>query len=234
MGKKKILILVEGHTELGFVKRILVDYFKPIADIIPTMNTTKFVKSGPDFKGGVTNYSRVRKEILRLLGDYSATLVTTMFDYYGLPDDFPQFNAQTVDCYQRVEFLEQAIQTDIGDDRFIPYLQLHEFEALLFSEPQAIDRIMVGALATSRLQTVRDGFQSPEEINNDPTTCPSQRIIGEYPEYEKILHGQMISATIGMSTMLGQCNHFSRWINRMTDICNPPLAATPSNGRLWE
>ncbi len=196
------------------------------------MNTTKFVKSGPSFKGGVTNYSRVRREILRLLQDSSATIVTTMFDYYGLPDDFPRFNEQTGNCYQKVEFLEQAIQADINDDRFIPYLQLHEFEALLFSEPQAIDRIMVGALTSSRLQAVRNGFQSPEEINNDPTTCPSQRIVGEYPEYEKVLHGQMISATIGMDTMLSQCSHFSQWINKIMSVCNPPNSINPSNGRL--
>jgi hypothetical protein len=232
MGRKKILILVEGHTELGFVKRVLADYFKPIADIIPRINTTKFVKSGPDFKGGVTNYSRMRREILRLLQDSSATIVTTMFDYYGLPKDFPRFNEQAGNCFEKVEFLEQAIQADISNDRFIPYLQLHEFEALLFSEPQAIDRIMVGTLTSSRLQTVRSAFQSPEEINNSPATCPSQRIIGEYPEYEKIFHGQMIFETIGMSTMLRQCNHFSRWIEKITDICTPQNAVNLSNGRL--
>lgn len=226
---KKILILVEGQTESGFVKRILMDYFRPVADIVPTINTTKFVKSGPDFKGGVTNYSRVRREVLRLLQDSSASLVTTMFDFYGLPDDFPRFTEQSGDCYQRVSFLEQVMQTDIGDERFIPYLQLHEFEALLFSEPQAIDRIMTGPLVSSRLQTVRDGFQSPEAINNSATTCPSQRIISEYPEYEKVLHGQMISATIGMDTMLSQCNHFAEWIMKLKSLCSPPSISVPSN-----
>lgn len=230
MDKKKILILVEGHTELGFVKHVLVNYFSSIADIIPVINMTKLVKSGPNFRGGVTSYSRTKREIFRLLQDSNATIVTTMFDYYGLPGDFPRFNKKAGDCYKKVEFLEQAIQTDISDERFIPYLQLHEFEALLFSDPKVIDNIMVGALIQpSKLQVVRSAFRSPEEINNNPATCPSQRIIKEYPEYEKVFHGQIISETIGIDIMLSQCNHFSQWIKEMTNICNPSKTVNISN-----
>lgn len=219
---KKILILVEGQTEAGFAKRVLDVHFRGIATVIPTINTTKYVKSGPNFKGGVTHYDRVRKEILKLLQDSSATVVTMMFDYYGLPSDFPHFNEQTGNCYQMVEFLERAIENEIQDVRFVPYLQLHEFESLLFSEPRAIDNIMVGALLQSNLEIVRAAFASPEEINNNPATCPSRRILKEYPGYEKVLHGQMISETIGVETILAQCIHFSKWIDRIKNICNPP------------
>lgn len=231
MPEKKVLILVEGQTELGFTKRILASYFKGIAQIIPTMNTTKFVKSGPDFKGGITSYERVRKEIFKLLQDTSATIVTTMFDYYGLPSDFPRFDDQGGSCYERVEFLEKALNEDINDPRFFSYLQLHEFEALLFSAPQVIDGIMLGRPAKSNLQLARAAFHSPEEINNGPTTSPSHRIVAEYPEYEKVLHGQMISENIGIEALLGQCPHFSQWIERIRRSCiSQPRIQSQANG----
>lgn len=216
MDTKKVLILVEGHTELGFVKRVLSGYMGKSIQLIPTIHTTKIVKSGHDFKGGVTTYHRIEKEVLNLLADSSAALVTTMFDYYGLPHDFPGFSSKTGDCHNQVRQLEKAFADKVANDKFMPYIQLHEFEALLFSAPEVIDVIMSGKqLTNSNLKKIRAAYNTPEDINDSPITAPSKRIEGEYSDYQKTLHGQTISEEIGITKILEECKHFSEWIQKI-------------------
>src|SRR5262245_35382193 len=88
---KRALILVEGQTEERFVKDTLAPHLAAFdLYITPTLLTTKVVKSGPNFKGGVTSFAKFEGDLRRLLGGAGqGTLVTTMLDYYRLPDDFP-------------------------------------------------------------------------------------------------------------------------------------------------
>ncbi|MCP4022163.1 MAG: DUF4276 family protein [Desulfobacteraceae bacterium] len=55
---KKVLVLVEGPTEEAFVRHILQNHLMDYkVMIIPTIVTTKRVKSGPNFKGGIVSYT---------------------------------------------------------------------------------------------------------------------------------------------------------------------------------
>lgn len=219
MDVKKILILVEGQTELGFIKHVLSAHMGENVQLIPTILNTKFVKSGANFKGGVSTYFKIKKDLMKLLNDSSASAVTTMFDYYGLPHDFPGFLNKTGDCHQRVKQLEKAFADKVMNNKFIPYIQLHEFEALLFSAPEVIDIIMSGKqLTNSNLNKIRTAYNTPEEINDDPTTAPSKRIEIEYSDYQKILHGQTISEEIGITKILQECKHFSEWIENIKNV----------------
>lgn len=214
---KKVLILVEGQTEETFIKRILAPY---LADknihLIPTILVTKEVKDGANFKGGMTKYEIVRGDILRLLGDSSASNVTTMFDYYGLRDDFPGFGSRTGDCYSKVKKIEDALLSDIDNDKFIPYIQLHEFEALLFSSPETITEVL-GATTEqkARVMKIKEEIDNPEEINERPDTCPSKRILDIFPEYTKVLYGSLISGAIGIEQLKRECRHFNSWIEQL-------------------
>jgi len=84
-----------------------------------------------------------------------------------------------------VEFLEEAFAEDIADRRFVPYIQLHEFEAYLFSDPTWFkyfydhheDRI-------SALKAIADGYATPELIDDGKHSAPSKRIIAVLPDYE--------------------------------------------------
>lgn len=211
---KKVLILVEGQTEETFVKRILAPYLvdKDI-HLIPRILVTKEVKDGPNFKGGMPKYEAVKGDILRLLGDSSASAVTTMFDYYGLKNDFPGFVSRSGDCYNKVKQIEEALLADINDDKFIPYIQLHEFEALLFSSPEAITDVL-GASAEQKLKIkqIKEEINNPEEINERPNTCPSKRILDIFPEYTKVLYGSLISGAIGVGQLKKECKHFNSWV----------------------
>ena len=210
----KVLILVEGQTEETFVREVLAPHLAgrgvyPIARLA----TTKRVKSGSDFKGGIVSYGKFRNDIIRLLGDTSAALVTTMVDFYGLPMDFPgRRSMPTSSCYDQVAYLEQEIHTDIGHPRFLPYLSLHEFEAMLFVGPAKIDGAFPGTNRRAELVAIKEQFRSPEEIDDDPRTAPSKRIEAIFPGYQKPLHGPLIILEIGIEQIRAECPHFGNWL----------------------
>ncbi|MFH0989968.1 MAG: DUF4276 family protein [bacterium] len=217
---RKILILVEGQTEEMFVKKVLntdLEQFDRYA--VPIIIATKKVKRGNQFRGGVPHYDRVKLQIQRLLNDTSAALVTTFIDYYALPDSFPgKSSLQGTTPTARVQYLEQAIQTDINNSKFTPYYSLHEFEALLFSVPEEIAQSLTSPSHSLALQRIRQGFPSPEDINDNPHTCPSARIRGLFPTYQKPLHGSLISQRIGIYRIRSACTHFHEWLLRLEAV----------------
>src|SRR5882672_8362595 len=128
---KWALILVEGQTEERFVKQVLGPHLAQSEFYLtPTLLTTKVVKNGPNFKGGVTSFEKFKADLLRLFGGAGASgLVTTMLDCYRLPNDFPGMNSRPrpVDPVARVMHVENALAQFFQDSRFLPFLSLHEF-----------------------------------------------------------------------------------------------------------
>lgn len=215
---KKTLILVEGQTEERFVKVVLSNYFlQKNVWLIPRIIETKEVKSGPNFKGGINSYQKIKKDLLKLLADSSAVVTTTMIDYYGLPRDFPSFNDKG-NCYLKVKSAEESFAQDISNQKFVPYLQLHEFEGILFSAPKAISSTMdVSGKSDLNVQKIRDCVKSPEEINDGLDTHPSKRIQKLFPNYNKPFHGELISSRIGMDKILNDCPHFNSWVTMVIE-----------------
>ena len=214
---RKILILVEGQTEETFVKTVLNPHLETFdRHAIPKIIATKIVKRGNQFKGGVPDCDNVRRQIFRLLGDTSAVVVTTFIDYYALPDTFPgKLAVQGTTPLQRVQYLEDQLRPDIGDPRFLPYYSLHEFEALLFSAPTEIATTLTSPQTSATLQGIRGQFRSPEDINDNPQTCPSARIKRLFPGYQKPLYGSLISQRIGLPQMRAECGHFNDWLQKL-------------------
>lgn len=214
-----VLILVEGQTEETFVRDILGPYlWKFNVFCIPTKATTKRVASGPDFKGGIVSYGKLKFDIKRLLEDSSARLVTTMIDYYGFSSRVPfKDKISGTDCFQRVKVLEKLFAHDIGDRRFSPYLQMHEFEAMIFVDPCELDKVS-HTHTSQELLKIRDKFKSPEEINDNPGTAPSKRIIRVFPPYRKTFHGPLITRRIGLGKIRKQCKHFNQWVSKLEKL----------------
>ncbi len=214
MGMKRILILVEGQTEEKFVK----DIMNPIFDtkglfLTPIIIRTKEVKAGPNFKGGVNSYTTIKKDVNRLLKDSDAVAVTTMFDFYGLPRDFPAWESNG-SCYDRVQSAEKSFALDIDHKKFIPYLQLHEFEGLLFSAPKIISDTL-DRTKEKTIQSIRDDFSTPEEINEGVDTHPSKRLLKHFPRYNKPVFGSLIAGRTGMERIRNACPHFNEWISKL-------------------
>ena len=146
---------------------------------------------------------------------------TTMIDLYAIPAEFPGL-AEAEELrhipYKRVEALEQAFAEDIADDRFIPYIQLHEYEAYLFSDPTWFryfyshhERQIVA------LKAIADGLASPELIDDGQHKAPSKRIIAEFPDYEdaKSTIGPQVAELIGLDVIRGKCPHFAAWLSQL-------------------
>lgn len=217
---KRLLVYVEGQTEETFVRDLLAPYLWTIGiHPEPTLARTKRTRAGLTFKGGITSYQRVRRDIDRLLGDTNAAAVTTMLDFYHLPSDFPgKSDLPAGSCFDRVNFLERGLAGDIAHPRFLPFLTLHEFEALLFSRAEEIE----AAFPDLRLkgQIVREtlGFDTPEEINEGELTHPAARILKHAVGYRKPVHGPLIAQRIGLAEIRSQCTHFDDWLTRIEGL----------------
>jgi hypothetical protein len=214
---KRALILVEGQTEERFVKDVLApEFFARNLFFSPTLLVTKRVKDGPHFKGGVTSYQRFRNDLRRLLKD-SGALVTMLLDYYGLPSDFPgMLTRPQGTALQCVTHVERAIHEELGSpSNFLPFLAVHEFEAWLFASPYELPRTMTQAGKQPEFAKVRDAFDSPEEIDDGPTTAPSKRIAALFPAYSKKLHGPLTAQRIGLERIRTECPHFASWLGKL-------------------
>jgi hypothetical protein len=219
-------IIGEGYTEERFIKELLIGHLANYGiKVVASIFVTKFDEdTGRMYKGGISNYQKVRSDIVRRLSaDRRDNLrVSTMIDFYGLPADFPSYYQayREEDPYKRVEILEAAFAADIRDSRFIPYLSLHEFEALIFSDPNMLRRIYFdndkqidGLVALS--QEV-----NPELINDDAETCPSKRIKKAIRSYNKRFAGSRVAKAIGLNKIRARCKHFDEWIGKLEELRN--------------
>ncbi|MEW6248219.1 MAG: DUF4276 family protein [Nitrospirota bacterium] len=206
---KKVFVYVEGPTEERFVKQLMVPYLEQ-----------RGIFLHPIGWNGQGKYSKVRKDLFRLLGDASAALVTTMLDYYGLPNSFPgRSEPEGSDCYQHVRFVENAIGADISNQKFRPHLTLHEFENLLFASPGDMAAGLPGGQGLEQMfRGIRSQYRTPEEINDSSSTAAHMRISGVYPQYQKALHGPQIAERIGLDKIRTECPHFNEWISFLESL----------------
>ena len=213
---KYVYIYCEGQTEESFVNDVLYPYFSRMdIYVTPIIHKTKRTPTKA-FKGGVSRYAPIKDELIKLCQD-SNCIVTTMFDYYAMPDDTPSIDHQNIDIYKRIDFIENAVNEDIGCKNLLFNLVLHEFEALLFSEPQAFEHI-ANDKVVRQLQAIRNSVDTPEHINNSAATAPSKRIQNVVNGYSKVRQGIIVAKYIGIDKMMSECKHFSAWIDKIVDF----------------
>ncbi len=184
----RLNFIVEGQTEEAFVKQTLSPHLAHRSIFANVRCVMTSLKRGVKYRGGLSGYTQAKKDVMAWIkkDQGSDARFTTMFDLYGLPRDFPGYgDAEKVrDPYSRVRTLEKAMGEDISDRRFIPYIQLHEFEALLLSDPQKLGLQFSDCDAgIQRLIAMACAFGSPERVDGGPNTAPSKRIIDEIQEY---------------------------------------------------
>ena len=227
MKAKIIHILCEGQTEQGFVEEVLRPYLidngvTSVKSVI--VSTNKKLNA----QGGMSSYTHARTDLNLMRqsnpdSSFESHTFTTMFDLYALPCDFPGYEEADaiVEPYARVNSLEQSFANAVNDSRFIPYIQLHEFEALLFCGIEHLVKIYPKCKKpceqlTKDLQKVGN----PELIDNGPTTAPSKRIIkaiegGNKYKYNKPATGKSVTKEIGIDELRAKCQHFNEWIGQL-------------------
>lgn len=214
---KMIYILCEGQTEEAFINEVLGPYFANLMIFIkPIICTTKRTTS-KKYKGGVSDYNKVKNELTILCKQHKNEMITTMFDYYAMPSNTPNINCNEVDVYKRMELIEEAINNDIGQPNCFFNFMLHEFEGMLFSSPDAFIEI-TDEQTVEKIRKMRDEAISPEHINNSPETAPSKRLESLIPNYAKVKNGALISKNIGIDTLLKECKHFAEWVEKIKNI----------------
>jgi hypothetical protein len=193
----------------------------------PVVLTTKREGSMSKKAGGVGTYVKIRADICKLLRDSSARAVTTFLDYYGLPKDFPGKATlpKSGDIYTKVAHLEKEFEEDIQSHcggsshtgRFIPFIMVHEFEALLFAEPTSIGSHF-GRESSKHLLRL----PQPEYINDTQERHPKARIIQIAHEagrgYKPTIDGMSIAQAIGLARMRDACPHFNAWLQRLEQL----------------
>ena len=149
-------------------------------------------KKGRIHRGGGRNFTAMQNDIARRLKEDSGrdAFFTTMIDLYALHANFPglkEAEKLRTDPYRWVEALEKSWLDETGDNRFIPFIQLHEFEAYLFSDVSQLALFFDNASSgIAALRKIVDDVQSPEQIDDGQHTAPSKRIIEQFPEYDDL------------------------------------------------
>lgn len=209
MNYKYVTVLCEGSSEERFVKKVLGPYMQ---------NDNIWLT--PVILGGVSHYAGIRRELKRLGKDTSSYL-TTMLDYYKLPQDTPGVReCDKKDVEQIAKYIEQRIMEDLEGElqckAFLPNIMMHEYEALLFSDVSCFHICDgVSESMVEQLKIIRDAYLTPEYINNSEQTAPSKRILNVYKAYQKVVDGTAVAEMIGMEKMLGECAHFASWVDAL-------------------
>lgn len=221
------LILVEGQSEERFVKEVLGPHLLLLGlQLTPTLLTTKVVKSGPNFKGGISHFKRFDDDMRRLLhGAGRDGIVTTMLDYYRLPTDFPGMadRPSKSDPVARVSHVEKAISDYYNDRRLIPFLALHEFEAWIFSCSDTLPTVMAQPHLQPQFAAVCNQDAMPEQINERPNQNPASRIAAIFPAFRKTLHGPTALMRIGLPLVRQRCPHFDAWVTLLESQAGPAI-----------
>ena len=223
----RLYLFAEGRTEQTFADAVL----KPhLAEYGVFMHGPVLIahahKRHRTHRGGGRNFRAMQNDIARLLRQDSAkdAFFTSMIDLYALHKGFPgaeEAERYRNDPYRRVEILEESWAKETNDPRFIPHVQLYEYEAYLFSDISILSRYYEGQeRAIGKLAEVADGLDSPELIDDGPHTAPSKRIIDHLPRYEsdKSTVGVQAAERIGLPGIRRRCPHFDRWLDRLQKL----------------
>lgn len=226
---KEVRIICEESTEETFVRDVLRPAFLPLnlALIGGQIPTSK------GHSGGALSYERVRLHLRNTLRQNNAPTVTTLFDLYRLDSSFPGFehSREQNSLQGRLYVLTAALHSDIvahagcRPERFIPYLQPYEFEALLFSDVDTLLGIEPGwQRAGKKLKQARAVAESPEHINDRPDNKPAAHLERELknPGYRKTRHGPIAAARIGLHRMEAECRFFAAWLADLRALPGSP------------
>ncbi|RYU97008.1 DUF4276 family protein [Emticicia agri] len=217
---KRIIIICEGETEQTFCNRVLQPYFQERNIHIQAA----LIKRS---KGGIVSWPILKKEIEIYLKSDIFAIVTTFIDYYGLFTklSFPEWKTteKIADPNARMDSLESNIKKDIHidlNDRFIPYIQLHEFEGLLFNDIHIIyEQIPIEDIVNKKeLERTFKDYDNPEMINTNRETSPSHRLARIIKGYDKVVYGDILSEAIGLHRIRNKAPRFNEWISKLENI----------------
>ena len=217
----EVIVLVEGPTESRFVKQILAPYMAEKGIYL-----TPVVLDKPGESGGDVKFARAKNDIERHLKQRPNTFVTLLVDYYGIRNDWPGYaesKQQTLHT-QKSEVMNQKTAKEVErlfselspNRRFIPYVSMHETEALYFSDPACLAEKL--GVNQSRVDAILSECGEPEQINNHYETKPSKRLEELSSRFKKTTTGISIATEIGIPKMREACPLFNNWVTTLEQL----------------
>lgn len=227
MSSVEIYIVVEGQTEQTFVRDVLAPQMAHKGIYLHSALIGK-----PGHKGGDIHFDRAKNDIGNFLKQRNETYISTMFDYFRIDSKWPGRaevrrqiqNGSLLTVIQKAEILEAATSDEIekvfacynAESRFIPYIEMHEFEALLFIDANILAEKT--EIDVSQILEILEGYTNPEEINDDPAKTPAKQLESLKDGYRKVANGKTISEAIGIQTIRRQCAHFNNWLTKLEHL----------------
>lgn len=217
----EIVAIVEGKTEEIFIKNILQPHLAN-----RNIFTTPIIVSKPGQKGGDVKFARVKNDIERHLKQRPDTYLTLFVDFYGIKSDWPGITAAEgiSSPQEKAKLVNQATMEKVvehfgeqnAERRFIPYLAMHEFEALLFSNPSVLARKL--QINESEIIAIIEECGEPENIDNSPVTAPSKRLESLSHRFKKTTTGIAILKEIGLTAIRERCPIFDGWVTTLESL----------------
>lgn len=223
---RRLLVLVEGQSEEGFVNTCVARHLAHhgVAATPIVVETSRHPRTGAKRRGGGRwhNWLRDLRRLLPARGD-PEVCVTTMFDLYGLPGDFPDLAElnRIEDTFDRARAAELRIAAAVGnDERLIPYVQRHEFEALVLASINDLLELLDDPAQRHGAERLRRQIAAtgPEDVNDGRTSAPSKRLLTAIPGYQKTVHGLLAIESFGLPALRSRCPRFDEWIGRLEGL----------------
>ena len=224
MNSVDVYIVVEGPTEQTFVRDILAPQMGHGGISLHPVLIGK-----PGHKGGDVRFVRAKNDIGNFLKQRRDTYISTMFDYFRIDSKWPGRekirrkiqDGATLTAIYKAKILETETRNEIvrsfpgygSENRFIPYIEMHEFEALLFSDADILAEKT--GIDVAQIRIIIEGFDNPEEINEDPVKAPSKRLGTLKNGYRKVAMGKTVSEAIGIQAIRRQCPHFDSRLKKL-------------------
>ena len=212
---KRVYVVVEGQAEQEFVRSVMAPFLAAsgILSVTPIL-----IRTSDTGKGGFVSYEHLRqKTVMPLLASrMDDFIVTTLVDFFRIPHNLPEYEECMCerDDACRVAALERAIDKDVHDPRFFSYIQLHEFEALLFADNAGFEYYF-DSTESGKTAEIVSSFGTPEDINSTPEGAPSKRILAIKPDYNKVIEGNLIALHVGIDSIMNRCPRFRAWIEKI-------------------
>ena len=225
----RVNVLAEGQTEMNFVKKVLNNFFAGRLFLNSRcVLTSRDNRRNYEFRGGMTTYRRAKNDIICWLKSDSDAYVTTMFDFFQIPKDFPDYTKAMGESNHAAgaAILEKGMRNDIQENlpsslrnRFIPYIQLHEVEALLYTDLNVIKKDYLDAKDVAAIDRLISETKDipPEEINHGEETAPSKRLMNAI-NYRKGNIPVAWLESITIPRVRDCCPHFSGWIDKLSNL----------------
>ena len=220
MAEKRLVILVEGDSEVIFINRLIIPklYEHIASERITTpwsIEVCKIITNRQlNKKGGNVNYDYLKNNI-RNFASQGACIITTFFDFFRLPTSFPGYTTNG-NAINEVEFaMQKDLKTSIPKlQTFIPYIQKYEYEALLFSGMEGFEFLIDDEESLAQIQSINDEYPNPEEINGGAETSPSKRLMKIF-DYHKVGDSEDIIEILGFDKIYNKCPRFAQWYDSL-------------------